>query len=359
VPYMANDVFWQNRSYYIGVGALSAAYQQNIVTLFNSFGTTTAPSQTATGSCVAGSSYWDIGVRGDKGPGAGGSGYSISPTFSVLTNTGATVESKDTTNHYGLNPTVVSQYCNGARTPPEAGGYAGWQVPPGVADATVPNPIFNLTPTATVDEGNNWVNISWGPLTLVNPTSSTSTSNVFLGNYAPAANSPVIDLIPTTAASYKLAPTMDFFGHPRPDASGSAIDVGAVEYQSGGGGSGGGSTTVSIAVPTIKVNAFGRTNFGSGTGTVTLTNTSVSASVVISSVTVGGGGGGTGYLFNAVFGQDACTGKTILPGGTCKVGVRFSNTTGARGVNEPGTITFTDNAAGSPQQGALTGYVNP
>ena len=45
----------------------------------------------------------------------------------------------------------------------------GYQVPPGISDATVPNPIFNLTPAATVDEGNNWINISWGPLALTNP----------------------------------------------------------------------------------------------------------------------------------------------------------------------------------------------
>ncbi len=354
VPYMANDVFWQNRSYYIGVGALSAAYQQNIVTLYNSFGTTTAPSQTTTGSCVAGSSYWDIGVRGDKGPGAGGSGYSISPTYSVLTNTGTLAESTDGTNYYGLNPTVVSQYCNGARTPPEAGGNAGWQVPPGISDATVPNPIFNLTPTATVDEGNNWVNISWGPLTLVNPTSSTSTSNVFLGNYAPATGSPVIDKIPTTAPSYKVAPTKDFFGNPRPDASGSAIDVGAVEFQGGGGGTGGGSATVTASAPTI---ALGR-GVLSGIGTVTLTNTSTTATVSISNVAVSGGTGAT-YTFNKVVipaTADACTGKTLNPGGTCTVQVRFTNVLAARnGTQRTGTITFTDNATGSPQPFTLTG----
>ena len=66
------------------------------------------------------------------------------------------------------NPNVVSQYCNGSRIPPEIGGL-GYQVPPGISDATVPNPIFNLTPAATVDEGNNWINISWGPLALTNP----------------------------------------------------------------------------------------------------------------------------------------------------------------------------------------------
>ncbi len=70
----------------------------------------------------------------------------------------------------------------------------GYQVPPGISDATVPNPIFNLTPAATVDEGNNWINISWGPLALTNPV-----TNAALGNYAPAAGSPVINYIPSSA----------------------------------------------------------------------------------------------------------------------------------------------------------------
>ncbi len=59
----------------------------------------------------------------------------------------------------------------------------------------MPNPIFNLTPVATVDEGNNWINLRWGPLTLVNPVTNTA-----LGNYALAAGSPVIDSIPTVEA---------------------------------------------------------------------------------------------------------------------------------------------------------------
>jgi len=83
----------------------------------------------------------------------------------------------------------------------------GYQVPPGISDATVPNPIFNLTPAATVDEGNNWINISWGPLAETNPVTNTT-----LGNYAPAAGSPVINYIPSTAtANFTEAPTVDFF----------------------------------------------------------------------------------------------------------------------------------------------------
>src|SRR5882762_760981 len=106
----------------------------------------------------------------------------------------------------------------------------GYQVPPGIADATVPNPIFNLTPAATVDEGNNWVNIAWGPLALTHPVTGAT-----VGNYALAAGSTAIDYIPVNSTN--LPPTVptlstDFFGNARPDAgSPNRIDVGAVEFQ--------------------------------------------------------------------------------------------------------------------------------
>ena len=101
---------------------------------------------------------------------------------------------------------------------------SGFQVPPGISDATVPNPIFNLSPAATVDEGNNWVNMSWGPLALTSPVGTV------LGNYVPAPGSPAIDAIPTTSPNYALVPATDFFGNPRPDG-GSNTDIGAVEIQ--------------------------------------------------------------------------------------------------------------------------------
>ena len=79
-PLLENNIFWQNSAYYIGVGALSAQYQQNVVSLYNAFTTTLAPTQPqanastahgagatitgGTGACVA-ASYWEIGVRGD------------------------------------------------------------------------------------------------------------------------------------------------------------------------------------------------------------------------------------------------------------------------------------------------------
>jgi len=41
-PFLRNDVIWQNRSFRVGVGALSPQYQQHIVTLFNASGSTAA-----------------------------------------------------------------------------------------------------------------------------------------------------------------------------------------------------------------------------------------------------------------------------------------------------------------------------
>src|SRR6516162_257045 len=235
-PKLENNVFWQNRTFYIGVGALGGGTlnQQNIVTLYDGFTTTPAPSQPqadattangngaivtgGTGACVAVSpiTYWDLGVRGDTGPANHGSTVTLNPTFSVLTS----IAGYSTTNTLA-NPTLLLQYCNGSRVPPEL-GTAGYLVPPGIADATVPNPIFNLTPAATVDEGNNWINMSWGPLTLSNPVTSDP-----LSNYGPAAGSSVINLILSTAAdNYADAPVLDFYGNAR--KTNNAVDAGAV-----------------------------------------------------------------------------------------------------------------------------------
>jgi hypothetical protein len=169
------------------------------------------------GACTPGASYWDIGIRGDTGPinHDNRDGLLIASTYSVMTDT----TGYDATN-MNQNPTVLSQYCNGSRTAPELAS-GGDQVPPGISDATVPNPIFRLQPAATVDEGNNWINISWGPLVLFGPVTADQ-----LANYSIANGSPAIDTGPS-AASGIAAPSNDFFGNPRP--SGKGYDIGAVE----------------------------------------------------------------------------------------------------------------------------------
>jgi hypothetical protein len=87
-----------------------------------------------------------------------------------------------------------------------------------------------------VDEGNNWINVSWGPLALSNPalnsgTGSTGTGNwgsgPLFGNYALNAGSPAIDYVPVAQPH----PATDFFGNPRPDpANPTHFDPGAVEH---------------------------------------------------------------------------------------------------------------------------------
>jgi len=243
-PILYNDLFWQNRSFYIGVGSLGAGNlnQQNVVALFNAVTHTPAVTQPqadattangggfiitgGTGACVP-ASYWDIGVRGDTGPANHSSGITLTPEASVLTSiSGYAGGSTGFQVNSASNPTVVGQYCNGSRVPPELGSM-GYQVPPGIADATVPNPIFNLTPAATVDEGNNWINISWGPLALTNPVTGSH-----LGDYELAAGSPAINYITAANSSvtYAAAPATDFFGTQR--KTNNAVDVGAVEFAS-------------------------------------------------------------------------------------------------------------------------------
>jgi hypothetical protein len=55
------------------------------------------------------------------------------------------------------------------------------------------HPIFNLSPSASVDEGKNWINMSWGRLVLTHPV-----TGGILGSYALASGSPAINFVPTS-----------------------------------------------------------------------------------------------------------------------------------------------------------------
>jgi hypothetical protein len=203
----------------------------------------------------------------------------------------------------------------------------GYNVPPGISDATVPNPIFNLTPAATIDEGNNWVNIAWGPLAEANPV-----NGAVLGNYGPAAKSPVINYISSTATTYAEAPSLDFFGNAR--KTNNAVDAGAVEYV---------GAATAIASVTGGPLAFGNQTTGttSAAQTLTLHNT--------------GGANLTGIavVVTAPFSQSGgtCT-ATLAPAATCTIAVVFSPTaTGAA----TGTATITANVAVTGSPVTLTG----
>jgi hypothetical protein len=360
VPVLYNDLFWQNRSFYIGVGSLGTGKtnQQNVVSLFNSFTTNQVTTQSGTdattangggriisggtGACVSGASYWDIGVRGDTSQTVHSSGLTLVPQASFLTSTaGYPGGGLGFRGNSQSNPTVVQQYCNGSRVPPEyCAGQAnctpGWQVPPGIADATVPNPIFNLTPAATVDEGNNWININWGPLALSNPV-----TNTLLGNYALAPGSPAINYITpgNSFVTYAVAPNTDFFGNGRKGNLGSdtLVEVGAVEFVATGSA---GSLTVTPATL-----SFGNEVVGQITAVQPLTLTN-SGTAQVTGITLAFASSPTNTTGGSVFTRagGSCpaailtTGIALGAGNSCTVTVVFTPT--AVGAYT-GTATFT------------------
>jgi hypothetical protein len=338
VPVLANNVIWQNRSFRIGVGGFGpgTTSQQKLVTLFNNDGSAVG-SQARTGACPGGT-YWEIGVRGDSGPSnhvvVNGVTASLSPSYSVLTDAG----DYPTGNNLGSDPALNSQYCNGSRVPPENGG-TGWQVPPGTNESNaLPTPVFSLTPAGTVDEGNNWINISWGPLSLL-----ATDGRTVLGNYALLPTSPAIDQIPASSPNYALAPSKDFFGNPRPDqVAPHRIDIGAVELQAAG---------VAVVAVTPTSLTFGSLVVGttsapqnltlSNTGGASFTGLTLTFTGPFSRATGGGGAAGT-------------CGTTLLAGANCTIGVVFSPTAAG---NAPGSVAITGNVTvnGSPVSLSGTG----
>jgi hypothetical protein len=252
---------------------------------------------------------------------------------------------------------VKSQYCNGSRIPPEL-GTAGYQVPPGISDATVPNPVFNLTPAATVDEGNNWINISWGPLALTHPV-----TGAILGNYALATGSPAIDAIGSTASTYAAAPSTDFFGNPRKNTvpvngfpANPCVDVGAVDISAG--------TVCGGSTPAASVSGSG--DFGnwavgttSNTHNLTVTNTGGVALAGGTFTIVGG------LPFSRVTTGTFPTGApncaaTLAVGGSCTIKVQFAPTAvGSPAGTHNLTVAYTGaTVTGSPVTLTGTGVAN-
>jgi hypothetical protein len=362
-PILANNIIWQNRSFQIGISAAGTGplNQQNLVTLYNSsFGSgvgSPAPAQTATGQCSAGS-YWDIGVRGDSGPGSHAGGRTLTPTNSVLTSfTGGYSGNNNST----TAPPVVAQYCNGSRVPPECsvadgcGGPKGFGVPPGISDAVTPNPRFGLTPSATVDEGNNWINVSWGPLSLTNPAAQPTGGNfgggAFLANYNLTAG---IDSIPASVNH----PATDFYGHARPEPGESTttghFDPGAIEFGSSpGSGSGGGG--VGVLGFTSATNGTLRTILGfrvliftiptpraAVTSVVTITN-SGTGPLAITAETLRINFGG----LYSITGETCVAASPLAVGGTCTVSITYATPTTRPILFDIGAQNVGNNGAGT------------
>ena len=184
--------------------------------------------QATTGACDdphAQTSYWDIGVRGDKALVITRRG--LSPFYSALSNADQVGGgSNDLLGTQCSCQHSNAMYCNGSRLPVEAviDGAYGWQVPPGTNETNpLPNTPFTLVAGATVDEGNNWINLRWGPLT---PSFSVNNTQIYSFDPHLQASSKAINVVtPLQNKAFSLAPTTDFYGNSR----GGAVDIGAVE----------------------------------------------------------------------------------------------------------------------------------
>ncbi|HEV7611739.1 MAG TPA: choice-of-anchor D domain-containing protein [Steroidobacteraceae bacterium] len=207
-------------------------------------GYTSAPSVTITGGGITANGNNCPGTRCDLGP------IALTATNSILS---------DQVNLLNINsvagaPNVVpasapvqGQYCNGARIPPEQcstnqgandiGMCMGYFAPVGQSETFGVAPVFSfngIKASATVDEGNNWINMTYGPLSLGRPVTGNGSFNAepIVASAPVAAASGAYTIIEGSAAidagaNVGSITTHDFFGQPR--SQGSATDIGAVE----------------------------------------------------------------------------------------------------------------------------------
>ena len=212
----------------------------------------------------------------------------------------------------------------------------------------------------------------YGPLSWSNATIASGSTgyNVPLGNYALAAGSPAIDVIPRVGAgtTFGLAPSLDFFGNPRPDpANPNTVDIGAVEFAATGGAAiasvtGGPLAFGNVAVGTTSAS---RTLTLHNTGTAALTGIALTFTGPFARATAGGTCGATlsaapACTINVTFqpaGAGAVTGSVAIAASGSATGspVTLTGTGGAAGVGA--SLTPTTRNFGGVTRGSLTGPV--
>ncbi len=367
-PHLVNNLFWQNRTFSVNIVDTNGNIvtnasapptgsglqsQQNLIAL------TPQLVQRSTGECSVGANYWDIGLRTDDVNGgtipAGTRLALINSVYTAGDTRSATVVGSPVSanNHPASTSPLVAPFCNGARMPPEHctdGGVdngspscKGYNAPAGASETTGLAQVFvfnGIQPTATVDEGHNWLNLVYGPLTLSKPNVSTGTPGEqmlvgggsglgttvgaysIVGGSDAAGNGTVGNGLPATVGS-------DYFGNSRVINNSAKLDIGAVAL-----------TTTAASVRPMAL-AFGTVAIGS-TSTLTITLTAGNTPLANAAVSTSG-----------PFTVTTCP-TLIAAKGTCTVTVSFTPV-----ASGPATSSVTVTAtAGGPILGApvsLTG----
>jgi hypothetical protein len=250
---------------------------------------------------------------------------------------------------------LVAQYCNGARVPPEQcstqqgannqGMCLGYFTPAGISENVGVPQVFrfkSIAATATVDEGNNWINMTYGPLTLSRPTAAVTSTPTAQEQMVTAAS------VGATQGAYSIpgasvavnngtnegAPKLDFYGNTRPLTAANPADIGAVEYQ---------VAAIAIASVTGGPLAFGNVPVTSTSTSRTLTLHNTGAATMT----------GIAVAVTAPYASTGGTcGATLGAGSTCTITVAFSPTaTGAAA----GTVSITGGVAVTGSPVALNG----
>jgi hypothetical protein len=246
----------------------------------------------------------------------------LNPTFSVLTNTSGYAASNIST-----DPLLADAYCNGSRVTPEF---------PSVINPPSPK---TLLVAATVDEGNNYVTLRYGPLYQSKPTSAAGTAYASFGDLHLGATSPAKDSgTPVDAVTHDVDADQRGPGATGPNKQ---YDRGADEIRYP-------APTASLSGSALS---FGKqpVNTTSAPLVLTVTNTGDAALTFNAPHTISGNFAivpGAGTTCNVPVNQ------AVAVGASCTISVTF---TPASQGDKTGTLTLHDNAGTGTQTIALGG----
>ncbi len=306
-PHLVNNIVWHNRSFFFTI--VNGTAQLSPSNSWADAVSATKPAALGTpgadGCVPAQEKYWDLGVVGDTSSTA-------APGFAV----GNTVRSTT-----AGSPGLVKVYCNASRTIP------GLQFEPG----TPFQPPFNMAVAATLDESGNFVDLHFGPLSVMDQATGTTLNGDY--HLAAAAGNAYNTGSTTTVTNH------DIDNDHRPQAG--AFDKGADEYVA--------------PVKAIGSVTGGPLNFGS----VVVGATSASQSLTLhntGTATLSGIAITPSSQFVVVLNGNGNCGSTLVAAATCNIRVAFAPNAAGPAT---GTLTITANVpvTGSPVSLSGTGTV--